>query len=218
MLSLVPVPLGHPDDFTLRGLQILREAEVIIVEEFKESSAWLRAQGISGKTFEQLNEHSTPEDLKRLGELCSRLKVALITDCGTPGFCDPGADLVRECRARGIPVAALPGASSLMLLLSLSSVRLDQFYFRGFLPAKTEEREKAYRELSRHLEPIIMMDTPYRFEKTVGELALHFPDRKILLGLDLTQPTEVILEALGKELPQKAPRRKAEFLALIYPA
>lgn len=218
MLSLVPVPLGNPDDFTLRGLKVLREADVIIVEEFKESTAWLRAQGISGKNFEQLNEHSTAEDLQRLSEICGKSKVALITDCGTPGFCDPGADLVRACRLRGIPVEALPGASSLMLLLSLSSVRLDQFYFRGFVPAKTEERERAYRALESFKEAIILMDTPYRFEKTVAEIAKHFPQRKVLVAMDLTQPTEEVLEALGSELPQRAPRRKAEFLALIYPA
>lgn len=216
MITLVPVPIGDAGDFTLRGIETLKSAEVIIVEERKESSAWLRTQGITGKPFETLNEHSTPEDLDRLAALCAEKSVALITDCGTPGFCDPGADLVRRCRQKNIAVKALPGASSLMLLLSLSSQRLDQFFFRGFLPANSEEREKEWKKISQYREPLVLMDTPYRLNKMVQELAQYFPQRKILLALNMTQPEESIIECLGQELPSKVPSGKAEFMVLVY--
>src|SRR6476619_2648658 len=97
-LFLIATPIGNDQDISLRSLEILKDAKTIILEEFKESTRFLRAHGISGKTYEQLNEHSKPEDFKRLADLCAAEDVALITDCGTPGFCDPGADLVRECR------------------------------------------------------------------------------------------------------------------------
>lgn len=216
MLTLVPVPIGNPGDFTLRGIEALKAAEIVIVEERKESSAWLRTQGITGKPFENLNEHSTPEDLKRLAQICYEKNVALITDCGTPGFCDPGADLVRLCRQQNISVKALPGASSLMLLLSLSSQRLDQFYFRGFLPANTEDRERELKKIALVKEPMVLMDTPYRLNKMVQDLATHFPARRILVALSLTQPEEKIVEALGKDLPNLVPQGKAEFMVLIY--
>jgi 16S rRNA (cytidine1402-2'-O)-methyltransferase len=216
MLTLVPVPIGNPGDFTLRGIEVLKAAEIIIVEERKESSAWLRTQGITGKPFETLNEHSTPEDLKALADLCAEKNVALITDCGTPGFCDPGADLVRKCRERQIKVLALPGASSLMLLLSLSSERLEQFFFRGFLPANSEERELAWKKLAQVKEALVLMDTPYRMNKMIAELAQHFPSRKILMATGLTQESELIVEALGKDLPSKIPAGKAEFMVLVY--
>jgi 16S rRNA (cytidine1402-2'-O)-methyltransferase len=216
-LTLVATPIGNDQDISFRALELLKSVQVIVLEEFKESTRFLRAHGISGKTYEQLNEHSTPEDLKRLTELCQSQEVALITDCGTPGFCDPGADLVRECRRRNIPVRTFPGASSLMGLLSLSSERLDQFVFRGFLPAETEARKKSWVELQKENRAIVLMDTPYRFQKMLTETAEHFPERKILLTLDLTQATEKILEGTPAQISKTELPAKAEFMLLLYP-
>jgi 16S rRNA (cytidine1402-2'-O)-methyltransferase len=218
MLILVPTPIGDASDMSFHAREILAAAPVIIVEEFKESSVWLRAHGISGKRLERLNEHSTPEDLKALLQLCREHDVPLITDCGTPGFCDPGADLVRLCREAGIGVKALPGPSSLMTLLSLSSRRLDEFVFRGFLPAENQAREKAWQDIAKEKRAIVLMDTPYRFEKTLLELEKHFPQRVILVAADLTQPTEQILEGRPAQVRAQVREKKAEFMVLIYPA
>lgn len=216
-LTLIATPIGHDQDISLRALEALKNSQTIILEEFKESTRFLRAHGISGKTYEQLNEHSKPEDLKRLTDLCEKENVLLITDCGTPGFCDPGADLVRECRRRGIAVQTFPGPSSLMGLLSLSSVRLDQFVFRGFLPAENEARRKAWIDLQKESRAVVIMDTPYRFQKMLGETAEFFADRKILLTLNLTQETETVLEGSPAQIMKKDLPAKAEFMLLIYP-
>ncbi len=216
-LTLVATPIGNDQDISARALELLKSVDVIVLEEFKESTKFLRAHGISGKTYEQLNEHSTAEDLKRLTDLCEKQNIALITDCGTPGFCDPGADLVRECRKRKIPVRTFPGASSLMGLLSLSSERLDQFVFRGFVPAENEARKQAYLELQKESRAIVLMDTPYRFQKMLGETAEYFPERKILVTLDLTQETEKILEGTPAQVLKSELPAKAEFMLLIYP-
>lgn len=216
-LTLVPTPIGNSDDFSLRAIECLKNAEIIILEERKESTVWLRAIGITGKTYETLNEHSTREDVKHLADLCAERDCALITDCGTPGFCDPGADLVKECRTRRIPVKALPGPSSLMTLLSLSSERLDQFVFRGFLPVKAEERDQAWKELAAETKATVVLETPYRMGKWLAECARFLPERKVLMAINLTQESELIVEALGKHLQDKVPAGKAEFIALIYP-
>lgn len=216
-LTLVPTPIGHNQDFTLRGLEILRNAKHIIVEERKESTRWLRAHGISHGQYETLNEHSTPTDINQLADLCRDQDVALITDCGTPGFCDPGSDLVRICRQKKIPVTAVPGASSLMTLLSLSGERLDQFVFRGFLPVKSEERESAWKELSRERRAMVILETPYRLRKWLQEAAQALPDRRFLITLNMTQENERVVETLGRDLPSQIPEDKAEFIALIYP-
>jgi 16S rRNA (cytidine1402-2'-O)-methyltransferase len=217
-LILIATPIGNDQDISLRALETLKNAKTIILEEFKESTRFLRAHGISGKNYEQLNEHSKPEDLKRLVELCASEEVVLITDCGTPGFCDPGADLVYECRRKGIPVQTFPGASSLMGILSLSSVRLDQFVFRGFLPAENEARQKAWVEMKKESRAFVVMDTPYRFQKMLTETAEYFPDRKILLTVNLTQESEFILEGTAKEIIKKELPSKAEFMLLVYPS
>ncbi len=216
-LTLVATPIGQDQDISLRALDLLKNVEHIILEEFKESTRFLRAHGIAGKNYEQLNEHSTAEDLKRLTELCDKSEVALITDCGTPGFCDPGADLVRECRKRGIRVRTFPGASSLMGILSLSSERLDQFVFRGFIPAENEARKKALQELQKEGRAFVLMDTPYRFQKMLSEANEYFSDRRILLTLDLTQETEKILEGTPAQVLKSELPAKAEFMLLVYP-
>jgi 16S rRNA (cytidine1402-2'-O)-methyltransferase len=216
-LTLIATPIGNDQDISLRALESLKNAQTIVLEEFKESTRFLRAHGITGKTYEQLNEHSKPEDLKRLVELCAQGDVVLITDCGTPGFCDPGADLVRGCRQRGISVQTFPGASSLMGILSLSSQRLDQFVFRGFLPAENEARRKAWLEMQKENRAFIIMDTPYRFQKMLSETAEFMPERKILLTLNLTQETEAIHEGLASAILKKELPAKAEFMLLVYP-
>lgn len=216
-LTLVATPIGNDQDISYRSLALLKDVHVIVLEEFKESTRFLRAHGITGKTYEQLNEHSKPEDLKRLTDLCETQDVALITDCGTPGFCDPGADLVRECRKRRIPVRTFPGASSLMGLLSLSSERLDQFVFRGFLPAENEARRKAWMDLQKESRAIVLMDTPYRFQKMLSETQEFFGDRRILLTLDLTQESEKILEGSPAQVLKSELPTKAEFMLLVYP-
>lgn len=215
-LILVATPIGNPQDLGFRALDILKSADVIILEEFKESTVTLRAHGITGKKYEQLNEHSTAEDLKRLMEMCRTQTVALITDCGTPGFCDPGADLVALCRREEISVQSVPGASSLMNLLSLSSERLDQFIFRGFLPAENVAREAAWKDLLKEKRALVLMDTPYRFQKMVTELGQFFPQRRVLLLLNATQADEQILEGTGKQLAAMELPKKAEFMLLLY--
>ncbi|QDK38901.1 SAM-dependent methyltransferase [Bdellovibrio sp. NC01] len=218
MLYLVATPIGDTNEISLRALDILRESEIIICESTKEASKLLRSHGITGKKYEVLDEHSTADDKAALVPLCAEKQVALVTDCGTPGFCDPGADLVRLCRQKNIQVKSVLGASALMGLLSLSGQRLDEFVFRGFLPAETESRGKALRELTKEKRATIIMDTPYRLKKTLNDMKEHFSNRRFLLTLNLSQEDETVLDGNIDSLIAKNPFEKAEFMLLIYPA
>jgi 16S rRNA (cytidine1402-2'-O)-methyltransferase len=214
-LTLVATPIGHMNDITLRGLETLKGAEFLILEEFKEGTRFLRHHGISQKEMQLLNEHSKPEDLQELVEKCKNLKVALITDCGTPGFSDPGSELVRLCRQKNIPVETCPGPSSLMAAISLFGAKLEQFVFRGFLPAENVARAKALKDLTSEKRPIVLMDTPYRLEKTMKDLLDYFPHRKVLLAMNLTQENQWVLEGKPTELIHQV-KGKAEFILIIY--
>jgi 16S rRNA (cytidine1402-2'-O)-methyltransferase len=216
-LYVTATPIGNPLDLTLRAKEIFSKCNTIIGEEFSEVSKLLKANGFVGKKLEVLNEHTTTEDLTLLVDLCKKQDVALVTDCGTPGFCDPGFQLVRECRKFGLEIKALPGASSLMTLLSLSSQRIYQFHFRGFLPAENVARQKELKIISSSKEALILMDTPYRLKKLLSELSLVLPKRLALLGCDLTQPTEFVIEDQIENLTKKLNQEKAEFILLIYP-
>jgi 16S rRNA (cytidine1402-2'-O)-methyltransferase len=218
MLYLVATPIGDYSEISIRALDILKDCDVVVCESTKEASKFLRSHGITGKTYEILDEHSTPEDKRALVPLCLEKKVALVTDCGTPGFCDPGADLVKLCRQQNIPVKTVLGASALMGLLSLSGQRLDQFVFRGFLPAETEARAQSLKDLTKEKRAIIIMDTPYRLKKTLSDMNDHFSDRRFLLALNLTQEDEAVIEGTIDTLLYKNKFDKAEFMLLIYPA
>lgn len=217
MLYLVATPIGDTAEISLRALEVLKSCDLVICESTKEASKLLRAHGITGKSYETLDEHSTPEDKAALVPLCAEKNVALVTDCGTPGFCDPGADLVRLCRQKNIQVKSVLGASALMGLLSLSGQRLDEFLFRGFLPAETEARAKALKDLSKEKRAIIIMDTPYRLKKTLNDMKEYFSKRKFLLTLNLSQEDECTLDGSIDKLITQLPYEKAEFMLLIYP-
>ena len=124
-LYLIAIPIGNPGDISQRAITALKEAEIVIGEERREVSKLLKSLGIEGKRLELLNEHSNDTDVFELRELCRVHAVALVSDCGTPGFCDPGARLVAACRATEVTTAPVPGASSLMCLLSVSGFDLS---------------------------------------------------------------------------------------------
>jgi 16S rRNA (cytidine1402-2'-O)-methyltransferase len=215
-LTIVSTPIGNLGDITLRALETLKACDLVIGEEHRITSTLLKKMEIGQKEIYCLNEHSKKDDLYELLDLCREKKVALISDCGTPGFADPGADLIRLCRQKGIPVTAAPGASSLMTLLSLSSQKMTQFVFLGFLPAEASERKKSMQDLKKEKRSWVLMDTPYRLKAVLQNLAELMPKEMCLLGLNLTQENEVILEGTFTEVLQKCPFEKAEFILLRY--
>ncbi|MGZ3691966.1 MAG: SAM-dependent methyltransferase [Pseudobdellovibrio sp.] len=216
MLTLIATPIGRTDEITLRSLELFKTAEVVVCESTKETSKLLKSYELKAARYEVLDEHSTAEDVAELLELCREKNVVLVSDCGTPSFCDPGFQLVKACRQNQIPVQTSLGASSLMGLISLSSERINQFYFRGFIPAENTAREKEWQHLKKTKEPLVLMDTPYRLKKMLDECVQHLEDRKILLALNLSQETEMILEGSPQQVRKKLTYDKAEFMILVY--
>ncbi|MCB0365118.1 MAG: methyltransferase [Bdellovibrionaceae bacterium] len=217
-LFVIATPIGHYQDLGHRALEILHQCSVIITEERKEGSRLLRHFGISGRQLEELNEHTNNEGLAELVALCTSQDVALISDAGTPGFCDPGADLVSLCRKKGVQIQSVPGPSSLMALLSISGRRLDEFYFRGFISPKTEERIEQLRQLKSTKVPVVLMDTPYRLKKMLTELDGELGEHTVLLGLNLSQENEVFLEGRPGRVLKDLPCDKAEFVLILLPS
>ena len=215
-LFIVATPIGNPGDFSERARATLKGADVVIGEEGKMARRLLKQAGALPKEIHLLNEHSDADDVNHLAEMCLTKNVALISDCGTPGFSDPGPRLVERCRSLGVAVSPVPGASSLTTLLSVSSQPLRQFLFVGFLPANMEQRKVALKKLKSEQKAMILMDTPYRLTRLLAEVALTFKGRRALLGLDMTKENEVYLEDRIENLEKLIPREKAEFMLLIY--
>ncbi len=217
MLNIIATPIGQLDEITLRALEVLKSSEIIICESTKETSKLLKHYQIKALRYEKLDEHSTLEDIIYLTDLCEKHNVSLVSDCGTPGFCDPGNDLIKFCRQKNILVKSILGPSSLMGLLSLTSQKLNEFVFRGFLPAENESRTSEWQKLKNEKRALILMDTPYRLKKTIDELIKYFHQRTCLLALNLSQENETVLEGTPSFIQQRLQFEKAEFMLLIYP-
>lgn len=215
MLTLVSVPIGNPKDITLRALEVLKAADGIILEQRKTGFALLKEYEFKPKEFRELNEHTQPDELLEMAALAEKGNWCLITDAGTPSFCDPGAHLVSLCREKNIPVASAPGASSLMVLLSLSSERIDEFVFRGFLPKEDQSRAQALQIISKETRPVVILETPYRTQKLITELS-KFGSRKVLVTTNLTTPEERICEGKACDLRVDFFEKKSEIIVLLY--
>lgn len=216
MLTLVATPIGRTDEITIRALQVLTDADVVVCESTKEASKLLKVHGIKAKKYEVLDEHSSAEDVEAMLEMCRTQNVALVSDCGTPSFCDPGFQLVAACRKSQIKVQSALGASSLMGLISLASEKMSQFHFRGFIPAENLARDAEWQQLKKQRQAIVLMDTPYRLKKMIDECCTHLPDRKLLLTLNLSQEDESVFEGTPAQIKANLKLEKAEFMILVY--
>ena len=172
-LYLVPTPVGNMEDMTLRGIRILKEADLILAEDTRTSGVLLKHFDINTpmRSHHKFNEHETYEALAKKIE--DGENIALITDAGTPGISDPGFLLVRECRRKGLPVTCLPGATAFVPAITASGLPSDKFVFEGFLPLK-KGRATRLAQLAEDSRTTIIYESPKRLERTLRDLSAAF--------------------------------------------
>ena len=190
-LFIVSTPIGNYEDITLRALNVLRKVDFIICEEFKEGRRLLSRYKIEKKLIE-LNEHNEEEASDEILQMMLDGKsAALISDCGTPLFSDPGHLLVDLAIQNKIDVIPVPGASSLLTALVGSGLDFEKFYYYGWLSPKKDIRRKQLLDLKRRKETILLMDTPYRLktlmEDVVKILGANIP---CVLAFEMTMEKE----------------------------
>lgn len=217
-LHIVGTPIGHPDDISLRALEVLRAADYIACEERKTALRLLSRHGIE-KELVEVNEHTEREETEQIVlDLAMGKNVALISDCGMPVFADPGTFLLTEALDTGIRVTAVPGPTSLTTALSLSGFDAHRFYFYGFLSPKKEERRAELTGLRNFPSPIVFLDAPYRLLQVLEDLRAAFgKGRRAAVACDLTLPGEDVrrgtLDTLVKHFRED--RRKREFVIIV---
>jgi 16S rRNA (cytidine1402-2'-O)-methyltransferase len=201
-LYLVPTPIGNLGDITLRAIEILSEADLILAEDTRKSGFLLKHLQISKPihSHHKFNEHRTIESLVQ--RLLGGTSIALITDAGTPGISDPGFLLVRACIKEGIPIETLPGPTAFVPALVNSGLPCEKFVFEGFLPQK-KGRQKRLSELATETRTMVLYESPYRLVKTLSQMAEHFgPERKGSVSRELTKVHEETLRGTLEELAQ----------------
>lgn len=227
-LYVVATPIGNLADISLRALHVLALADRVACEDTRHTQALLRAYGIdkSGAQLLAVHQHNEAQaangvvDLLRAG-----LRVAYVSDAGTPGVSDPGARLVAQVRAQGLRVVPLPGASSVTTVLSAAGVVQDAeggtgFVFAGFLPSKATERAHAVQALAAQAQAMVMLEAPHRIEALALALAA-LGERLVTVGRELTKQFEEIAtvrsDALPAWLAADANRLRGEFVLVLHP-
>ena len=218
ILHIVSTPIGNYEDITLRALNTLKDVDFIICEEFKEARRFLSHYKIE-KELISLNEHNEEEASREvLKKIKEGKSAALISDCGTPLFSDPGTQLVQMCIDAKIDVVPVPGASSIMSALVGSGFKLDKFYYAGWLSPKSEVRKKELLRLKNIKEIIVLMETPYRLKAILADVSKIFGEKvNIVVAFDLTLPKEQFLRGTAAVILKTAEEKnlKGEFVLLI---
>lgn len=215
-LYIVPTPIGNLDDITLRAIQILKQADIILAEDTRTSSVLLKHHGIQTNMIahHKFNEHKSLQ--KIIEQLRAGKTIALISDAGTPGISDPGFLMVRECIQNNIDVETLAGATAFVPALINSGLPAHEFLFIGFLPIK-KGRETKLKEIATEKRTIILYESPYRILKTLHQLLEFTGDRKISVSRELSKKFEETIRGNISEViihfTNKAP--KGEFVIVL---
>ena len=217
-LYIVSTPIGNWDDITLRALKILKDVDLLVCEELRVGSTLLKKLSLPAKELIDLNEHNENEQVGIvIQKLFEGANIALISDCGTPVFADPGHMLINQETQMGIEVVPIPGPSSLMAALSVLDFKLDRFYFAGFLPREKDHRKTVLNSLRSMDIPIVLMDTPYRLQKLLEEVSQTFgKNRRITLGINITMENEKFLRGTVAEIMKQLNQKKAEFILVVH--
>jgi 16S rRNA (cytidine1402-2'-O)-methyltransferase len=214
-LYVVSTHIGNPEDITLRAIEVLKLCDMVICEELNIGSVLLKQLRID-KKLDTLNEQNEDEKLFEYIKMIQDddKKLALVSDCGTPVFADPGYNLVRNALAVDINVIVVPGVTSLMTALVRSGLPLNQFLYAGFLSRTREERIDELIKLSLETRTVVVYDTPYRLLPLLEDASKVMPARKAYIGMNLTMPYETHHYGTLKELHEKFSdaKVKAEFV------
>lgn len=202
MLTLVPTPIGNLQDITLRALEVLKNADLILAEDTRTTRFLLQHFQIEKRilSHHQHNEHNALKEVIRF--LKEGNNIALVSDAGTPAISDPGFLIVRECIKEDIEVYCLPGPTAFVPALVMSGLPCDKFVFEGFLPQK-KGRQSRFLFLKEEGRTIIFYESPFRLVKLLEEMMEHFgADRKCSVSRELTKMFEETRRGTAEELFQ----------------
>lgn len=218
-LFVVPTPIGNLGDITLRSIEVLKSADLILAEDTRTSFKLLKHYDIDTpvESFHMHNEHKKLESV--INKLRSDFEIALISDAGTPGISDPGFLLVRECINNEVEVECLPGPTAFVPALVSSGLPCDRFSFEGFLPVK-KGRTKRLKELSAETKTMVFYESPHRILKTLNDLSNYFNDEsQISVSRELTKLYEETFRGTIKESVEhfETKKPKGEFVIVLSP-
>jgi 16S rRNA (cytidine1402-2'-O)-methyltransferase len=199
-LYLVPTPIGNLEDMTFRAIKVLKEVDVILAEDTRNSGKLLKHFEINTPmhSHHMHNEHKTVESL--VNKIKSGTTIALISDAGTPAISDPGFLLTRACIENEIEVECLPGATAFVPALVNSGLPNEKFVFEGFLPDK-KGRQTRFLALAEEIRTMIFYVSPHKLVKTLAEFVQYFgADRRVTVSRELSKLHEETVRGAAEEV------------------
>lgn len=186
-LVLVPTPLGNLRDVTLRALEVLRDADLIVAEDTRVARKLLQALSLPGRELWSYREQNAAGATGNILERAHRGLVALTCDAGMPAISDPGSRLVAAARAAGVAVEVLPGPSAAFGVAALSGFPLQRFSFEGFPPRAVRARREAFARALRGGATTIWFESPHRIRPALADLAAVAPGADVFLVREYTK-------------------------------
>lgn len=214
-LYIVATPIGNLEDITLRALKILKEIDLIAAEDTRQTLKLLNYYDIHKPL---ISYHRHNEDVKS-DVLIEKLKqgdnIALVSDAGTPGICDPGEEIIRKAIENKIEVIPIPGACAMINALVASGIDTKEFIFLGFLPLNKKLRLQKLNEIENSDKTIILYEAPHKMEQTLKDLKQILNNRRIVLARELTKIHEEFIRKDINELIENIKNIKGEMILII---
>ena len=215
ILYIVATPIGNLEDITLRALKILKEVDAIAAEDTRQTLKLLNHFEISKPL---ISYHRHNEDVKSnilIEKLNNGENIALVSDAGTPGICDPGEEVIKKAIEEKINVVPIPGACAMINALIASGIDTKEFNFLGFLPLNKKLRKEKLREIENSNKTIILYEAPHKMKNTLEDLRKILEDRKVVLARELTKIHEEFLRENISTLLEKIDDLKGEMILII---
>ena len=215
ILYLVATPIGNLEDITLRAIRILKEVDIIVAEDTRQTLKLLNHLEIS-KPMISFHRHSSEEkEMEIINKLQEGKNIALVSDAGTPVISDPGEELVKEALNENIKVVPIPGPCALIAALITSGIEAKEFCFLGFLPLNKKTRKDKLNEINVSKMTTILYEAPHKIIQTLNDLKEITKERKIVLAREITKIHEEYITGTAEELLQKIDNPKGEFVIII---
>lgn len=208
ILYICGTPIGNLEDITLRALDILKKVELIAAEDTRHTKKLLNYYQINTPITSYYEYNKFKKAPYLIEKIKSGQKIALVSDAGMPGISDPGYVLINLALKNNIKVIPIPGVSALTTALVVSGLPTDKFIFEGFLPRKSTERKKYFKNIENEERTIIFYEAPHRLKRALKDMLDIWGDREITVARELTKSYEEILRGKLSEVINEINRRE----------
>jgi len=210
MLSLVPTPIGNIGDISLRAIELLSSADILLCEDTRVTKKLIHilkerynTSFRENQEFISLHSHNEKHFIEKLEPSFFESNVVYISDAGMPGVSDPGQALVAYCLENSLEYDVLPGANAVLTAFVASGFEETQMLFLGFLDHKGSSRAAGLQKALYNGFTTILYESPHRIEKLLLELEAEAPDREIFIAKELTKKYQKYLRGCASEILQK---------------